>query len=143
MSSTFIQPYLFFGGRCQEALDFYSATIGAKIDMVMQFKDSPDPVPADSIPPGFETKVMHSAFRVGNTVIMASDGCTEDAGFKGFSLSLSLPTEADTDRVFELLAKDGSVQMPLGKTFWSPRFGVLTDKFGIGWMVTVADPRAK
>jgi len=143
MSSTFVQPYLFFGGRCQEAIDFYTATIGAKTDRVILFKDSPEPVPPGQLSPGFENKVMHAAFRIGDTLLMASDGCTTDTGFKGFSLSLSLPNEAETDRVFALLSKDGSVQMPLTKTFWSPRFGMLTDKFGVEWMVSVADTAAK
>ena len=137
MSATLIQPYLFFGGRCQEALDFYRAAVGAQVDMVMLFKESPEPPPPGMLPPGYENKVMHSAFRIGETTVMASDGCSEGASFGGFSLSLSVPTEADADRVFAALSEGGQVQMALNKTFWSPRFGMLTDRFGIGWMVMV------
>jgi PhnB protein len=134
---TLIQPYLFFGGRCQEALDFYRAALGAQIEMVMRFDESPDPVPAGMLLPGFEHKVMHSAFRIGGNTILASDGCNDDAGFKGFSLALSVATAAEADRVFAQLAEGGQVRMPLGKTFWSPRYGMLTDRFGIEWMVMV------
>lgn len=133
--STIIQPYLFFGGRCDEALDFYRSALGATIDIVMRFKDSPDPLPPGMLQPGFENKVMHTCFRVGNNAIMASDGCKEGSNFSGFSLSLSVQTEAEADRVFALLAEGGQIQMPLCKTFWSPRFGMLTDRFGVAWMV--------
>lgn len=136
--STFIQPYLFFGGRCEEALAFYQTAIGAEVEMLMRYSDSPEPMPPGMIPPGFESKVMHTSFRVGSTVIMASDGCGGDADvFGGFSLSLSMPTAADADRVFKALADGGDITMPLGKTFWSPRFGMLKDRFGMGWMITV------
>jgi len=138
MPSTLVQPYLFFGGRCEEALAFYRTAIGAQVDMVMKFKDSPQPPPPGTIQPGFEDKVMHSSFRVGETTLMASDGCHAGSKFEGFSLSLSVSTEAEADRAFgALLADGGKVTMPLAKTFWSPRFGMLTDKFGIGWMVIV------
>ncbi len=136
-SSTAIQPYLFFAGRCQEALDFYSAAIGAQVDVVMRFDQSPDPVPAGMLQPGFESKIMHSSFRVGDATIMASDGVNDQAGFKGFSLALSVPTIADADRMFAGLADGGQVKMPIGKTFWSPRYGMLTDRFGVDWMVMV------
>lgn len=137
MKTTLVQPYLFFSGRCEEALEFYRTAIGAEVDMLMHYKDSPEQQPAGMLPPGFENKVMHSSFRIGGTTLMASDGCGEGSSFDGFSLSLSVPTEADADRVFAALAVDGQVRMPLGKTFWSPRFGMLTDRFGLGWMVSV------
>jgi PhnB protein len=137
MSSTLIQPYLFFGGRCEEALEFYRSALGAQVDAVMRFKDSPDPPPPGVLQPGFENKVMHTSFRVGASTLMASDGCSEGSTFSGFSLSLSVPTQAEAERVFASLADGGQVQMPLGKTFWSPCFGMLTDRFGIGWMVIV------
>jgi PhnB protein len=137
MNTTLVQSYLFFGGRCQEALEFYRTTLGAQVDMVMLFKDSPEPVPPDMLQPGFESKVMHASFRIGETTLMASDGCGEATHFDGFSLSLSVPTEAEADRAFAALADGGEVTMPLGKTFWSPRFGMLTDRFGVGWMVSV------
>jgi len=135
-----IQPYLFFQGHCEEALDFYKKAIGAEVEMVMRFKDSPDPHPPGMVPPGWESKVMHASFRVGQTTIMASDGCPSEAGggFKGFSLSLTVPSESEADRVFAALSQNGQVKMPLTKTFWSSRFGMLEDRFGIGWMITVA-----
>ena len=140
MNSPYIQPYLFFGGRCQEALDFYATAIGARIDLVLLHKDSPEAPPPGMLPPGFENKVMHATFRVGTTTLMASDGCGEGDAFTGFSLSLALPNEADARRAFDALAAGGKVSMPLTKTFWSPCFGMLTDRFGMGWMVTVEPP---
>jgi len=133
-----VQPYLFFNGRCEEAIEFYKKAIGAEVQMVMRFKENPEPPPPGMVPPGFENKIMHASFRVGQTVVMASDGC--DAGapkFEGFSLSLAVSTTAEVDAIFNALAQGGKVGMPLNKTFWSPRFGMVTDKFGVGWMVTV------
>lgn len=140
MSSTLVQPYLFFGGRCQEALDFYRSAVGAEIEMVMLFKDSPEPTPPGMLPPGFEAKVMHASFRIGESRIMASDGCGDTSKFAGFSLSIQLPSEAEARRAFDALAVGGKVTMPLDKTFWSPCFGMLEDRFGMGWMVTVPGP---
>lgn len=137
MTNTQIQPYLFFGGRCKEALDFYQAKLGAEIEMMMHFNESPDPVPSEMLQPGFEAKVMHAAFRIGDTTILASDGCDDTSSFSGFSLALSAPTEAEVDRIFAALSDGGKIQMPLAKTFWSARYGMLTDRFGIGWMVMV------
>lgn len=138
MKTTIVQPYLFFGGRCEEALEFYRTAIGAELDMLMHYNDSPEPQPPGMLAPGFENKVMHASFRIGGTTLMASDGCGgESSNFDGFSLSLSVPTEAEADRAFAALAVDGHIQMPLAKTFWSPRFGMLTDRFGLGWMITV------
>jgi PhnB protein len=137
MSVTPIQPYLMFGGRCQEALDFYSKAVAAQVEMRMLFKESPDPVPPGMLSPGFENKIMHSSFRVGGNTIMASDGCTEGSSFGGFSLSYSVTTPAEAERIFAALADGGQVQMPLTKTFWSPCFGMLTDRFGLSWMIMV------
>ncbi len=138
MKTTLIQPYLFFNGRCEEALAFYGTALGAKVDFLMRYKESPEPMPPGRLPAGFENKVMHATFHIGGTTLMASDGCEESAHFEGFSLSLALPTEAEVNRAFAALAEGGKVGMPLTKTFWSPRFGMVTDRFGIGWMVTVA-----
>src|SRR6187401_290107 len=139
-----VQPYLSFGGRCEEAVEFYRKALGAEVEMMMRFKDSPEPHPPGMVPPGFENKIMHSSFRIGETTLMASDGCAaEKTNFQGFSLSLSVPTEAEADRAFAALADGGDVKMPLAKTFWSPRFGMVTDRFGIGWMVTVAEEPPK
>ena len=133
-----IQSYLFFDGRAEEALEFYKKALGAKVEMLMRFKEAPDPPPPGMVPPGFENKVMHTSLRIGETVVMASDGCTEgNPSFKGFSLSLAVEKAADADRLFAALADGGQVQMPLGKTFWSPRFGMVTDRFGMGWMINV------
>lgn len=137
--STLVQTYLFFGGRCEEALEFYRAAIGAELQMLMRHQDSPDSPPPGMLAEGWENKVMHTSFRVGETVLMASDGCSpEDGKFNGFSLSLTFPTEAEAQRAFAALAEGGQVRMPLMKTFWSPCFGMLADRFGLGWMITIA-----
>ena len=139
MKTSLVQPYLFFGGRCDQALEFYQKTVGAKVDMLMRYRESPQPMPAGSIPAGFEDKVMHASFRIGESTLMASDGNSNEAqAFTGFSLSVTLPTEADATRVFKALAEGGKVTMPISKTFWSPCFGMLEDRFGVGWMVSVA-----
>lgn len=133
-----VQPYLFFNGRCEEAVEFYRAALGAKIEMLMRFKDSPDPPPPGMVAAGSENKVMHTSFRIGDTTVMASDGCSAgQPSFDGFSLSISAPDAAVADRLFNALADGGQVRMPLGKTFWSPCFGVVADRFGVGWMVGV------
>ena len=133
-----VQPYLFFDGRCEEAIEFYKVTLGAKVEGLMRFKDSPDPVPPGMCGPNSDDKVMHSAFRIGDTLIMASDGMAGGKPeFKGFSLSVNAKDAAEADRMFAALGKGGSVTMPLGKTFFSPRFGMVTDKFGVGWMVII------
>jgi PhnB protein len=135
----FIQPYLFFNGSCEQAIEFYRQALGAEVEMMMRFKESPEPPPPGAVPPGFENKIMHASFRVGQTTVMASDGCSADKpGFQGFSLSLSVPTEAQADRAFNTLADGGQVKMPLTKTFFSPRFGMLEDRFGIGWIIQAA-----
>ena len=130
-----VQPYLFFGGRCEEALEFYRQAIGAEVLMMMRYKDSPDP---HGMPECFVDKIMHAGFRVGATTVMASDGsCEAPANFEGFSLSITVPDEAEADRVYAALAEGGLETMPLEKTFWAPKFGMLQDKFGVGWMVSV------
>lgn len=138
MNNTLIQPYLFFSGRCEEAIAFYRQALGAELEMLMRFKDSPDPPPPGTLQPGFEDKVMHATLRIGGAVLMASDGCDDQSRFDGFRLSLALPSEADAQRVFTALSDGGQIQMPLTKMFWSPCFGMVTDRFGVGWMVTVA-----
>jgi len=132
-----VQPYLFFDGRAEEALDFYARTLSAKVEMLMRHKDSPEPPPPGMVPPGAENKVMHACFRIGETQVMASDGrCTGKPAFQGFSLSVSANDEAHAKRLFNALADGGGqVQMPLGKTFFSPAFGMVADRFGVSWMV--------
>lgn len=141
MSSTTITPYLFFGGRCEEAIKFYQQSVGAEVVMLMRHKDSPDPHPPGMLQPGFENKVMHATINVQGALLMASDGCSEeDSKFHGFRLALAFPTEAGAQKAFAALSEGGEVMMPLTKTFWSPCFGMLTDRFGLGWMITVATP---
>jgi PhnB protein len=131
-----VQPYLFFDGRCEEAIEFYKKALGAEVLMLMRFSDSPDPPPPGMVPPGSENKIMHAAMRIGETEVMASDGhCMGKAAFQGVSLSLSASSEAEADRLFNALADGGQVQMPIGKTFFSPRFGMVADRFGVSWMV--------
>jgi PhnB protein len=136
-----IQSCLFFDGRCEEAIEFYKKTLGAKVEMLMRYKDNPDPQPG-MVPPGAENKVMHAALHVGDTVLMASDGhCLGKPSFQGFSLSLTLPTAAEAEKLFAALGDGGEVRMPLTKTFFAPLFGMLADRFGVGWMVLVAHPQ--
>jgi len=131
-----VQPYLFFEGRCMEAIEFYRRALGAEVQMVMRYKDAPEPAMA---PPGAEDKVMHAALRIGSATVLASDGrCQGTPQFTGFSLSLTVANEAEADRLFAALADGGQVQAPLTKTFFSPRFGMVADRFGVGWMVYVA-----
>ena len=138
--TTSISPYLFFSGRCEEALDFYREAIGAHVEMVMRYNESPDPIPPGRLQPGFENKIMHASFRVGEAVILASDGCDDKSKFDGFRLALSVANEAAAHQACNALSNGGSVMMPLVKTFWSPCFGMLTDKFNVGWMVMVPGP---
>jgi PhnB protein len=134
-----VQSYLFFDGRCEEAVEFYKKTLGAEVTILMRFKDSPEPPQPGMVPPGSENKVMHTSFRIGDTTVMASDGqCVGRPSFQGFALSLTVPNEAEAERLFAALADGGQVQMPLAKTFFSPRFGMVADRFGVSWMVNVA-----
>jgi PhnB protein len=131
-----VQPYLFFEGRCEEAARFYQSALGAKIETLMHFKDSPDP---GMCPSADGDKVMHMSFRIGETTVMASDGrCEGRPSFQGFSLSLTVPGEAEAERLFAALADGGQVQMSMTKTFFSPRFGMVADRFGVSWMIHVA-----
>ncbi len=133
-----VQPYLFFEGRAEEALEFYKKALGAQVTMLMRFSESPDPPPPGMVPPGSENKVMHAAFEVGGALVMASDGnCSGNTRSGGVSLSLTVPDEATADRFFGALAQGGQVQMPLGKTFFARRFGIVADRFGVSWMIIV------
>jgi PhnB protein len=133
-----VQPYLFFNGTCEQAIEFYRKALGAEVEMMMRFKESPEPHQPGTVPPGFENKIMHASVRIGQTTLLASDGCSnEKTEFKGFSLSLTLRDERQANRVFAALSDGGQVRMPLTKTFWSPCFGMLEDRFGIGWMINV------
>lgn len=136
-TSTCVQPYLFFEGSCDEAIEFYKQKLGAEVMAVMRYKESPVP-PGEGCGPVDPEKIMHSAFRIGETVIMASDGqCSGKTNFSGFGLSLTLKSVPDSERAFAALCEGGTVIMPLGKTFYSPSFGMVTDRFGVMWMVYV------
>lgn len=138
ISNAPISPYLIFEGRCQEALDFYQKAIGAKIGMVLRFKDSPEP-PSGDCGGGNPNAIMHSSFQIGESTILASDGrCQSAAKFEGFSLSYTVKSEAEAKQKFDALVEGGQVIMPLTKTFFSPSFGMLTDKFGVSWMIYMA-----
>jgi PhnB protein len=138
-----VQPYLFFDGRAEEAINFYRKAIGAEVQMLMRFGESPEKPPPGMVPPGSENKIMHASLKIGDTQVMASDGnCQSKPSFEGFSLSLAVPDAAAADRAFNALAEGGQVRMPLGKTFFSPRFGMVADRFGVGWMVIV-EPNGK
>lgn len=133
-----VEPYLFFEGRCEEAMTFYTKAVGAKVEALMRFKESPEPPPPGMVPPGSENKVMHALFRIGDSAIMATDGgCSNAQKFDGFSLTITVANEAEAKAKFTALSEGGAVTMPLGKTFFSPCFGMLTDKFGVGWMLIV------
>ena len=133
-----VQAYLNFDGKCDEALAFYKRALGAEVEFMMRFKDSPEPPPSGCGPTD-ANKIMHAQFRIGETVLMASDGrASGNPKFEGTSLSITLSTEDDATLVFDALAKGGTVEMPLGKTFFSPRFGMVTDRFGLTWMVLTA-----
>jgi PhnB protein len=131
-----IQPYLIFNGRCEEAIEFYRKAVGAEVVMLLRFKEAPD---QSMCPPGSENKVMHASLNVGDSVILASDGgqCTGQTAFSGFSLSLTAKDVADANRFFAALVEGGKVQMPQAKTFFSPSFGIVVDRFGVSWMVYV------
>jgi PhnB protein len=134
-----VQPYVFFDGKCEEALNFYKTALDAEIIMMMRFKDSPVPAQPGMVPPGSENKIMHAAFRIGETTLMASDGeCHGKPSFQGVSLSLTVANDAEAERVFSALTAGGQVRMPLTKTFFSSRFGMAADRFGVAWMVVVA-----
>ncbi len=133
-----VQPYLFFDGRCEEALDFYKSALGAKVEVMMRFKDSPEPPQPGMCKPGSEDKIMHASFRVGDTTLMASDGrCEGKPSFQGISLSVTAKDDGEAERLFTALGTGGQVQMPLTKTFFSSRFGIVADRFGVSWMVVV------
>ena len=133
-----VQAYLNFDGRCEEAVDFYRKALGAEVDMLLRMKDSPEPPPEGKVPTGTENKVMHAAFRIGETTVLASDCyCTGKTAFQGFSLSITARDGAEANRLFAALSEGGEVRMPLTKTFFSPSFGVVADRFGVSWMIVV------
>jgi len=134
-----VSPYVFFEGRCEEALEFYKKAVGAQVNLLIRYKDSPEPSPPGFLAPGWDNKVMHSTFTIGKSTLHASDGNGQGKpAHEGFKLSLTVANAAEGDRCFSALADQGQVEMPITKTFFSPRFGMLTDRFGVEWMVYVA-----
>lgn len=133
-----IEPYLFFEGRCDEAIEFYRRALGAEVGTLMRYKDSPEPPAPGMVPPGAENKVMHGVIKIGGASVMVSDGrCSGKPVFQGFALTITAPDVAAADKMFAALADGGQVQMALAKTFFSPRFGMVTDRFGVLWMIVV------
>ena len=133
-----VQPYLFFDGRCEEAVEFYRKTLGAEVQMLMRYSESPEPHQPGMVAPGSENKVMHMSLRIGDSIVLGSDGRnTGKPNFQGFSLSLSVANDAEAERLFGALSAGGQVHVPLTKTFFSSRFGMLADRFGVGWMIEV------
>ena len=133
-----VEPYLFFEGRCEEAVEFYRRALGAEVTALMRYKDSPEPPPPGKVPPGSDNKVMHANFRIGDTAIMASDGlCSGKPNFQGFSLTINAASDTEAEQLFAALSDGGKVQMPMSKTFFSSRFGMVADRFGVPWMIIV------
>lgn len=131
-----VQPYLYFNGRCEEAAEFYRRALDAEVTQMMRFKESPEPCAEGMLPPGADDKIMHMSLRIGETTLMASDGsCAGAPVFQGISLALTVADEAEADRRFAALADGGQVQMPLTKTFFATRFGMVADRFGVSWMI--------
>ena len=131
-----VSPYVFFDGRADEAIEFYKKALGAKVNMLLRYKESPDPNTAQHMPPGTGENIMHAELLIGESLVMVSDGrCGGNATFDGFSLSMDLATAAEAERIFAALSEGGNVQMPMAETFFSPRFGMVADKFGVVWLV--------
>lgn len=135
-----VQPYLYFEGRCEEAIEFYRDTPGAQVTMLMRYKDSPEPLQPGMLPPGSENKVMHASLKIGDTTMIASDGrCSGKPDFKGMSLTVSAGSDGEAERLFTALGEGGKVQLPLTRTFFSSRFGMVADRFGVSWMILVSN----
>ncbi len=133
-----LDPYLFFDGKCEEAVNFYRDALGAEVEAMMRFRDHPESLESGMVPREAADKVMHASFRIGGNLVMASDGqCQGAPSFKGVSLSLAVDGAPEAERLFGVLAESGQVQMPLTETFFSPRFGMVADKFGVSWMISV------
>ena len=128
-----VEPYLFFNGRCEEAVEFYQRALGAEVAQLTRFREFP------GAPEGLEDKIMHADLRIGATRVMASDGDSREApSFRGFSLALSAQTDEEADRLFATLGEGGRVDQPLISTPFASRFGIVADRFGVSWMVTTS-----
>lgn len=134
-----VQPYVFFNGRCEEALAFYGEVLGAETVSLLRFRENPDPPGPGCIGPGLDEKIMHAEFRIGSSTILASDGMADGKPVgSGISLSVTVESPEIAKRVFDALSTGGAVQMPMGPTFFSPAFGMVADRFGLSWMIYVA-----
>ena len=130
-----LNVYLFLNGRCEEAIEFYKSTLGAEVEMLMRFKDSPDP---EQCPPGQEEMIMHATLKAYGSDLMMSDGMGDaPPAFQGFAISIPADSEEAGEQVFNALADGGRIDMPYEQTFWAKRFGYVTDRFGVNWMVSV------
>jgi PhnB protein len=131
-----VTPYLGFEGRCDEAIAFYKSAVGAEVNSLMRFKDMPGGCPEGSPSSTHPEKVMHSELKIGDSLVFLSDGhCTGSTKFEGISLTLAASSDAQAQKIFSALAVEGKVMMPLGKTFFASQFGMLTDRFGVAWIV--------
>ena len=139
MTTPYVQPYLFFAGRCEEALAHYQTHLGTQVFMTMRYGDSPGACAEGQLPENWGGKIMHCSFSVGTSVLMGSDGMSDEKKGGGYCLSLTMPDANEARRVFEALAEGGEVFMPIDPTFWSPCFGMVTDRFGISWMITIPE----
>lgn len=135
--STDITPYLFFSGRCREAIDFYQAALGAKVEMIATFDQSPVSNPDHALPEGWENKIMHATVQIGSSTVFMSDGNEPSCKLSGVMLHLPVQDTAEGDRYFSALSDGGQVIMPMAETFWSPYYGMVKDKFGLGWMISI------
>lgn len=134
-----IEPYLFFNGHCEEALNFYREKLNAEITYMIRFKEMPEEAKQNApCAEGMDDKIMHANFRIGDNHLMASDGCCDKdkTEFSGFSLSIAADTQEEGQKYMETLAEGGTVVMPYAATFWAKGFGMVQDKFGVLWMVS-------
>ncbi len=130
-----LQPYLYFNGRCEEAINFYKTALGAKVNMMMRFRECP-PSQEMKMQPGVEEKVMHASVKIGDTDVLMSDGrCGGETKFDGFAVSISASSDVEAERIFAAISDGGKVSMPMNSTFFASRFGMANDRFGVAWMV--------
>ena len=128
-----MNPYLSFKGQCEAAFTFYAQCLGGKLGAIFRYAGTPL---ADQVPADWQDKVMHGSFALGDCVLMGGDVAPDRYEEpKGFSLSLQIQSAADAERIFRELAREGRVMMPLEKTFWAERFGMVVDRFGIPWLI--------
>ena len=128
-----INPYLSFRGECEAAFRFYERCLGGQARSLFRYAGTPL---AKQVPAGWDDKVMHGSVTIGDQVLMGGDVAPESyEAPKGFSLSIQVKSTADAERIFQDLARDGEVVMPLEKTFWAARFGMVVDRFGIPWLI--------